>query len=83
MALVAPVELVTPLIVLVGGGVDPQRTVWVGLGMILRLELILGKGFGIVLFRICSHRCRVQADERGIHNTEFIESLYQVGHDLL
>lgn len=40
MVFVSPVELITPLIVLVGCGVDAQGAVRVNFGMVFRLELI-------------------------------------------
>lgn len=81
MALVAQVKLMTPLIVLVGGGVYAQSAVRVGLGMVLWPKLILCKGFRIVLTGVGSNRCRIQANEGGIYNAKLVEFLRLLGHD--
>ena len=50
MVFVSPVKLITPFIVLVGRGMNTQRTVWVGFWVVFGLELVFGKGLWIVLF---------------------------------
>ncbi len=44
MVFVSPVKLITPFIVLVGRGMNTQRTVWVGFWVVFGLELVFGKG---------------------------------------
>ena len=63
MAFVPPVELIPPLIVLVGGRVDTQGAVRVAFGMVFLGELVLCKGFWIVLLRVCHDRCGIQANK--------------------
>lgn len=45
MAFVSPVELIPPLIVLVGGRMDTQGAVWVAFRVIFLGEFVLCKGF--------------------------------------
>ena len=68
MAFVPPVELIPPLIVLVGGRVDTQSAVRVAFGMVFLGELVLCKGFRIVLLRVCHDGRGIQANEGGVHD---------------
>lgn len=68
MAFVPPVELIPPLIVLVGGRVDTQGAVRVAFGMVFLGELVLCKGFWIVLLRVCHDGRGIQANEGGVHD---------------
>ena len=68
MAFVPPVELIPPLIVLVGGRVDTQSAVRVAFGMVFLGELVLCKGFWIVLLRVCHDGRGIQANEGGVHD---------------
>ena len=73
MALVPPVELVPPLIVLVGGRVDAEGAVWVAFRVVFLGELVLCKGFWIVLLRVCHDGRGIQANERRIHHAQLIQ----------
>ena len=68
MTFVPPVELIPPLIVLVGGRVDTQGAVRVAFGMVFLGELVLCKGFWIVLLRVCHDGRGIQANEGGVHD---------------
>ena len=68
MTFVAPVELIPALIVLVGGRVDTQGAVRVAFGMVFLGELVLCKGFWIVLLRVCHDGRGIQANEGGVHD---------------
>ena len=61
MVFISPVKLITPLIMLVGSGMDTQGAIRVGFGMVLRIELISGKGFWIVLFGVGGNRGRTRS----------------------
>ena len=63
MAFVPPVELIPPLIVLVGGRVDAEGAVWVAFGMVFLGELAFCKGFWIVLLRVCHDGRGIQANK--------------------
>ena len=63
MALVPPVELIPPLIVLVGGRMDAQSAVWVAFRVVFLGELVFCKGFRIVLLRVCHDRCGIQTNK--------------------
>ena len=63
MALVPPVELIPPLIVLVGGRVDAEGAVWVAFRVVFLGELAFCKGFWIVLLRVCHDGCGVQTNK--------------------
>ena len=63
MALVSPVELIPPLIVLVGGRVDAEGTVWVAFWVVFLGELVFCKGFRVVLLRVCHDRRGIQANK--------------------
>ena len=62
MVFVSPVKLISPLIVLIGGGMNARRTVRIGFGMVFWFELIFGKGFWIVLRCVCRNRGLIQAN---------------------
>ena len=63
MTFVAPVELIPPLIVLVGGRMDAQGAVRVAFGVVFLGELVLCKGFRIILLRVCHDRRGIQANK--------------------
>ena len=63
MAFVAPVELVPALIVLVGGRMDAQSAVRAAFRVVFLGELVLCKGFWIVLLRVCHDGCGVQTNK--------------------
>ena len=63
MAFVAPVELVPAFIVLVGGRVDAQSAVRVAFRVLFLGELVLCKGFRIILLRVCHDRRGIQANK--------------------
>ena len=63
MALVPPVELIPPLIVLVGGRVDAEGAVWVAFWVVFLGELVFCKGFRVVLLRVCHDGCGVQTNK--------------------
>ena len=73
MALVPPVELVPPLIVLVGGRVDAEGAVWVAFWVVFLGELVFCKGFRVVLLRVCHDGRGIQANERRIHHAQLIQ----------
>ena len=83
MALVPPVELIPPLIVLVGGRVDAEGAVWVAFWVVFLGELVFCKGFRVVLLRVCHDGRGIQANEGGVHDPQFIQLPYQIGHDRL
>ena len=63
MAFVPPVELIPPLIVLVGGRVDAEGAVWVAFWVVFLGELVFCKGFRVVLLRVCHDGCGVQTNK--------------------
>ena len=46
-------------------------------------ELVLCKGFWIVLLRVCHDGCGIQTNERRIHHAQLIQLPHQIGHDRL
>ena len=83
MAFVSPVELIPPLIVLVGGRVDAEGAVRITFRVVFLGELVLCKGFWIVLLRVCHDGRGIQPDERRIHHAQFIQLPHQTSHDCL
>ena len=83
MALVPPVELVPPLIVLVGGRVDAEGAVWVAFWVVFLGELAFRKGLRVVLLRVRHDGCGIQTNERRIHHAQLIQFPHQIGHDRL
>ena len=83
MAFVSPVELIPPIIVLVGGRMDVQGAVRVAFGVVFLGELVLCEGFWVVLLRVCHDGCGIQANERRIHHAQLIQLPHQIGHDRL
>ena len=83
MAFVSPVELIPPLIVLVGGRVDAEGAVWVAFGMVFLRELVFCKGFRVVLLGVRHDGCGIQTNERRIHHAQLIQLPHQIGHDRL
>ena len=83
MAFVSPVELIPPLIVLVGGRVDAEGAIRVAFRVVFLGELVLCKGFWIVLLGVCHDGCGVQTNERGVHDSQFVQLPYQISHDRL
>ena len=83
MALVPPVELIPPLIVLVGGRVDAEGAVRVAFWVVFLGELVFCKGFRVVLLRVCHDGCGIQTNERRIHHAQLIQLPHQIGHDRL
>ena len=63
MAFVTPVELIPPLIVLVGSRMDTQGAIRVAFRVVLLGELAFCKGFWVVLLRVCH-------DGRGIQTNK-------------
>ena len=68
---------------LVGCGMNAQSAVRVSFGMVFRLKLIRGKGFWIVLLRVCRNRGGIQANKGTIHDTQFVEFFHLFRHDFL
>ena len=83
MAFVSPVELIPPLIVLVGGRVDAEGAVRVAFWVVFLGELVFCKGFWIVLLRVRHDGCGIQTNERRIHHAQLIQLPHQIGHDRL
>ena len=83
MALVPPVELVPAFIVLVGGGMDAQGAVRIAFRVVFLGELVLCKGFRVVLLRVRHDGCGIQTNERRIHYAQLIQLPHQIGHDRL
>ena len=83
MAFVSPVELIPPIIVLVGGRVDAQGAVWVAFRVVFLGELAFCKGFWVVLLRVRHDGSGIQANERRIHHAQLIQLPHQIGHDRL
>jgi len=63
MAFVSPVELIPALIVLVGGRVDAEGAVRIAFRVVFLGELVLCKGFWIVLLRVCHDGRGIQANK--------------------
>ena len=63
MAFVSPVERIPALIVLVGGRVDAESAIRVAFRMVFLGELVLCKGFRVVLPRVCHDRSGVQTNK--------------------
>lgn len=83
MAFVAPVELIPPLIVLVGGRVDAEGAVWVAFWVVFLGELVFCKGFRVVLLGVRHDGCGIQTNERRIYHAQLIQLPHQIGHDRL
>ena len=83
MAFVSPVELIPPIIVLVGGRVDAQGTVWVAFRVVFLGELAFCKGFWVVLLRVRHDGCGIQTDEGCVHDPQFVQLPYQIHHNRL
>ena len=83
MAFVPPVELIPPLIVLVGGRVDAQGAIRVAFRVVFLGELVLCKGFWVVLLRVRHDGSGIQTNERRIHHAQLIQLPHQIGHDRL
>ena len=83
MTFVAPVELIPALIVLVRGRVDAEGAVRIAFRVVFPGELVLCKGFWIVLLRVCHDGRGIQPDERCIHHAQLIQLPHQVSHDRL
>ena len=81
MAFVSPVELVPPLIVLVGGRVDTQGAVRVAFRVVFLGELAFRKGLRVVLLGVCHDGRGIQANERRIHHAQLIQLPHQIGLD--
>ena len=81
MAFVPPVELIPPLIVLVGGRVDAEGAIRVAFGVVFLGELAFRKGFRVVLLRVRHDGRGIQANERRIHHAQLIQLPHQIGHD--
>ena len=60
---------------------DTQGAVRVAFGMVFLGELVLCKGFWIVLLRVCHDGRGIQANEGGIHDPHLIEFLHLCRHD--
>ena len=83
MAFVSPVELIPPLIVLVGGRMDAQSAVRVAFGVVFLGELAFRKGLRVVLLRVRHDGCGIQTNERRIHHAQLIQLPHQIGHNRL
>ncbi len=83
MALVPPVELVPAFIVLVGGGMDAEGAVRIAFRVVFLGELVLCKGFWVVLLRVRHDGCGIQTNERRIHHAQLIQLPPQIDHDRL
>ena len=83
MAFIAPVELIPPLIVLVGGRVDAEGAVRVTFRVAFLGKLVLYKGFWIVLSGVCHDGRGIQANKGGVHDPQFVQLLYQIRHNRL
>ena len=83
MAFVSPVELIPPLIVLVGGRMDAQSAVRVAFGVVFLGELAFRKGLRVVLLRVRHDGCGIQTNKRRIHHAQLIQLPHQIGHDRL
>ena len=81
MAFVSPVELIPPIIVLVGGRMDAQGAVRVAFGVVFLGELAFRKGLRVVLLRVRHDGCGIQTNERRIHHAQLIQLPHQIGHD--
>ena len=60
---------------------DAQSAVWAAFWVVFLGELVLCKGFWIVLLRVCHDRCGIQTNKRRIHHAQLIQLPHQVGHD--
>ena len=83
MALVPPVELVPAFIVLVGGGMDAEGAVRIAFRVVFLGELVLCKGFWVVLLRVRHDGSGIQTNEGGVHDPQFVQLPYQVSHNRL
>ena len=63
MTFVAPVELISALIVLVGGRVDTQGAVRIAFRVVFLGELAFRKGLRVVLLRVCHDGRGIQANK--------------------
>ena len=73
MAFVSPVELIPPLIVLVGGRVDAEGAVRIAFRVVFLGELAFRKGLRVVLLRVRHDGCGIQTDEGCVHDPQFIQ----------
>ena len=76
-----PVELIPPLIVLVGGRVNAEGTVRVAFGVVFLGELAFRKGLRVVLLRVRHDGCGIHANEGGVHDPHLIEFLHLCRHN--
>ena len=83
MACVSPVELIPPLIVLVGGRMDAQSAVRVAFGVVFLGELAFRKGLRVVLLRVRHDGRGIQTNEGGVHDPQFVQLPYQIRHNRL
>ena len=60
---------------------DAEGAVRVTFGVVFLGELVLCKGFWIVLLRVCHDGRGIQANERRIHHAQLIQLPHQAGHD--
>lgn len=73
IAFITPVELILPFIVLVGGRVDAAGTIRVASCVDFLGELVLCKGFGVVLLCVCRDWSRVHANEGAVHDLQLVQ----------
>ena len=81
MTFVAPVELIPPLVVLVGGRVNAQGAVRVTFGVVFLGELVFRKGLRVVLLGVRHDGRGIQTNERRVHDPHLIEFLHLCRHD--
>ena len=62
---------------------DAQSAVRVAFRVVFLGELVLCKGFWVVLLRVRHDGCGIQTNERRIHHAQLIQLPHQIGHDRL
>ena len=81
MAFIPPVELIPPLIMLVGGRVDAEGAVRVAFRAVFLGEFAFCKGFRVVLLGVRHDGRGIQTNEGDVHDPQFVQRLHQIGHD--
>jgi len=62
---------------------DAEGAVRIAFRVVFLGELVLCKGFWVVLLRVRHDGCGIQTDEGCVHDPQFIQLPHQVGHDRL
>ena len=62
---------------------DAEGAVRIAFRVVFLGELVLCKGFWVVLLRVRHDGCGIQTNERGVHDPQFVQLPHRIGHDRL